>query len=60
MRTVPACLTCILGDVYAAAQQVSRDPAAQLAVAKDCLTFLADSFGHERVLPITSPRCTGF
>ena len=49
MRTVPACLTCVLGDVYAAAQQVSPDPATQLAVAKDCMAFLADSFGHERV-----------
>ena len=49
MRTVPACLTCVLGDVYAAAQQVTRDPAVQLAVAKDCMKFLADTFGHERV-----------
>jgi uncharacterized protein with ATP-grasp and redox domains len=49
MRTVPTCLTCVLGDVYAAAQQVTADPALQLAVAKDCLAFLADSFGHQRV-----------
>jgi damage-control phosphatase, subfamily I len=49
MRTVPACLTCILGDVYAAAQQVSPDPVTQLAVARDCMSFLADTFGHERV-----------
>ncbi len=49
MRTVPACLTCVLGDVYAAVQQVTADPAVQLAVAKDCLSFLADSFGHQRV-----------
>jgi uncharacterized protein with ATP-grasp and redox domains len=35
--------------VYAAAQQVTADPAAQLAVAKDCLAFLADTFGHQRV-----------
>ena len=39
----------MLGDVYAAAQQVTADPAVQLAVAKDCLAFLADSFGHQRV-----------
>jgi len=49
MKAVPACLTCILGDVYAAAQQVTPDPAVQLRVAKDCMTFLADTFGHERV-----------
>ena len=49
MRTVPTCLTCVLGDVYAAAQQVTADPAVQLAVAKDCLAFLADTFGHQRV-----------
>jgi hypothetical protein len=49
MKAVPACLTCILGDVYAAAQQVTRDPAVQLRVAKDCMRFLADTFGHERV-----------
>jgi damage-control phosphatase, subfamily I len=49
MRTVPTCLTCVLGDVYAAVQQVTADPAVQLAVAKDCLAFLADSFGHQRV-----------
>ncbi len=49
MRTVPACLTCILGDAYAAAQQVSSDPDVQLRVAKNCLAFLADTFGHDRV-----------
>ncbi len=49
MKTAPACLTCVLGDVYAAAQQVTRDPAVQLRVAKDCMRFLADTFGHERV-----------
>jgi len=49
MKSVPACLTCILGDVYAAAQQVTPDPAVQLRVAKHCMTFLADTFGHERV-----------
>lgn len=49
MKTVPACLACVLGDVYAAAQQVTRDPVVQLAVAKDCMRFLADTFGHERV-----------
>ena len=49
MRTVPACLTCVLGDVYAAAQRVTADPAVQLAVAKDCLAFLADAFSHQRV-----------
>ncbi len=49
MKTVPACLTCVLGDVYAAAQQVTSDRAIQLRVAKDCMRFLADTFGHERV-----------
>lgn len=49
MRTVPACLTCVLGDAYTAAQQLSTDPAVQLRVARACLSFLADSFGHERV-----------
>jgi damage-control phosphatase, subfamily I len=49
MRTVPACLTCILGDAYTAVQQVTADPTVQLQVAKDCLAFLADRFGHERV-----------
>jgi hypothetical protein len=39
----------VLGDVYAAAQQVTPDPTVQLAVVKDCLAFLADSFGHQRV-----------
>ena len=49
MRAVPACLTCVLGDVYAAAQQVTANPAVQLQVAKDCMRFLAETFGHERV-----------
>jgi hypothetical protein len=49
MRAVPACLTCVLGDVYAAAQQVTSDAAVQLRVVKDCMKFLAETFGHERV-----------
>jgi damage-control phosphatase, subfamily I len=49
MRTTPTCLTCILGDVYAAAQQVTADVPTQLKVAKDAMEFLAGSFGHERV-----------
>ena len=49
MRAVPACLTCVLGDVYAAAQQVTADSAVQLRVAKHCMAFLADTFNHERV-----------
>ncbi len=49
MKTTPTCLTCILGDVYAAAQQVTPDVSTQLKVAKDAMTFLAESFGHERV-----------
>jgi hypothetical protein len=49
MRTTPTCLTCVLGDVYAAAQQVTPDVSTQLKVAKDCMTFLAERFGHERV-----------
>ncbi len=48
MRTVPACLTCILGDVHAAARQVASDEAAALAVARDAMTFLGESFGYER------------
>ena len=49
MRTTPTCLTCILGDVYAAAQQVTPDVGLQLKVARDAMSFLAGSFGHERV-----------
>ena len=49
MRTTPTCLTCILGDVYAAAQQVTPDVGIQLKVARDAMEFLAGSFGHERV-----------
>jgi len=49
MRTTPACLTCVLGDVYAAARQVTVDVSTQLKVAKDAMEFLADTFGHERV-----------
>jgi damage-control phosphatase, subfamily I len=49
MKTVPACLTCILGDVYTAAQQVTADPAIQLDVAKHSLAFLAETFGYDRV-----------
>lgn len=48
MRTVPACLTCVLGDVYAAAQQVT-DPATALRVAQDSLAHLAKTFGYDRV-----------
>ncbi len=49
MRTTPICLTCVLGDVYAAAQQVTPDVSTQLKVAKDCMEFLAREFEHERV-----------
>ena len=49
MRTTPTCLTCVLGDVYAAARQVTRDVSTQIRVAKDAMQFLADTFGHERV-----------
>jgi len=49
MRTVPACLTCILGDVHAAAQQVTLDPVVQLQVAKNCMKLLAETFGYEQV-----------
>jgi uncharacterized protein with ATP-grasp and redox domains len=49
MRTTPTCLTCVLGDVYAAAQQVTPDVSTQLKVAKDAMEFLAQTFGHERV-----------
>ncbi len=49
MRTTPTCLTCVLGDVYAAAQQVTPDVGTQLKVARDCMEFLAQTFGHDRV-----------
>lgn len=49
MRARPTCLTCVLGDVYAAAQQVTPDVSTQLKVAKDAMEFLAQSFGHEQV-----------
>src|SRR5574341_1542229 len=49
MKTTPTCVTCILGDVYAAAQQVTPDVSTQLKVARNCMTFLAEQFGHERV-----------
>ncbi len=49
MRTTPTCLTCVLGDVYAAARQVTPDVGIQLKVAKDCMEFMAQTFGHERV-----------
>jgi uncharacterized protein with ATP-grasp and redox domains len=49
MRTVPACLACILGDVYAAAGQVAKDEAEALRVARDSLAFLAEEFGLDRV-----------
>lgn len=49
MRTTPTCLTCILGDVYAAAQRVTPDVSTQLKVAKDVMEFLAQTFGHEQV-----------
>ena len=49
MRSTPTCLTCVLGDVYAAAQQVAPEVSTQLKVAKDAMEFLAQTFGHERV-----------
>jgi uncharacterized protein with ATP-grasp and redox domains len=49
MRTTPTCLTCVLGDVYAAAPQLTPAVGLQLKVAKDCMEFLAQTFGHERV-----------
>jgi hypothetical protein len=49
MKTTPTCLTCILGDVYAAAQLVTPDVPTQLRVARDAMHFLAPSFGHQRV-----------
>jgi uncharacterized protein with ATP-grasp and redox domains len=38
-----------LGDVYAAARQVTQDVSTQLKVAKDAMEFLAQTFGHEQV-----------
>jgi len=49
MRTVPACLTCILGDVHVAARQVAADEAAALQVVRDAMTFLGENFDYERV-----------
>jgi uncharacterized protein with ATP-grasp and redox domains len=49
MKTVPACLACILGDVYAAAGQVAKDEAQALRVARDAMAFLSAEFGLERV-----------
>jgi uncharacterized protein with ATP-grasp and redox domains len=49
MRTTPTCLTCILGDVHAAAQQVTDDVSTQLKVARNAMTFLAETFGYEQV-----------
>jgi len=49
MKTVPACLTCVLGDAYTAAQQLTTDPAVHLRVAHACLSLLADTFGYGRV-----------
>ncbi len=49
MKAVPACLACILGDVYAAAGQVARSEGEALRVARDAMMFLAREFGLERV-----------
>ena len=49
MKTTPACLTCILGDVYAAAQLVTPDATMQLRVVQDAMHFLAAKFGYQRV-----------
>jgi damage-control phosphatase, subfamily I len=43
MRTRPECLTCILGDVYAAARQLAG-PEAALEVARAASGYLAGSF----------------
>ncbi len=45
MHTVPLCLTCILGDVFAAAQQVT-DGATALEVARQSAAYLAEHFGY--------------
>jgi hypothetical protein len=49
MKTVPACLTCILGDVQVAARQVAADEATALQVTKDVMIYLGEQFGYERV-----------
>ena len=49
MKTTPTCLTCILGDVYAAAQLVTPEVPTQLRVARDAMHFLAASFGYQPV-----------
>lgn len=43
MRTVPECLTCILGDVYAAAQQTT-DGETALRVARAACAYLSSHF----------------
>lgn len=44
MLTQPACLTCILGDIQSAAEQVTPDDDLRLAVTRRSLAYLADSF----------------
>lgn len=49
MRSVPACLPCILGDVHAAAQQVAPDGATALRVSRSALAYLGEAFGYQEV-----------
>jgi damage-control phosphatase, subfamily I len=42
--TVPQCLTCILGDMQSAAEQVTADPALRLAATRRALAYMAEHF----------------
>ena len=44
MLTESACLTCIIGDIQSAAEQVTDDPVLRLAVARQSLAYLAENF----------------
>ncbi len=44
MFTEAACLTCIIGDIQSAAEQVTDDPGERLAVVRQSLAYLAASF----------------
>jgi uncharacterized protein with ATP-grasp and redox domains len=45
MRAVPECLTCILGDVYAAAQQTT-DGETALRIAREACAYLSSQFDY--------------
>lgn len=45
MRTVPACLACILSDVQSAAEGATSDAGQRLAITRRALAYLAENFG---------------